>query len=519
MRDHHGLRSPGASGQLTFETAGAGVTIQDRSRTGWNLHVISREAEFQADPQWWYRFYYRQEVARGQECFEDLYSPGWFVFDLRDGRSCQLTASLGEPVPLGFSTTVQRRRERLSRFVSAVAEDADEAASRLAAASDTFVAVRRFPEGSASSTILAGFHWFADWGRDAFVALPGLLLSTGRFTTAQEVFKTFAARIDRGLAPNRFDDYSSIAHYNSIDASLWFIVAAERYLAAGGNPEFWRDTLMPAAHAILSAYHGGTLFDIHADADLLLTGGSRETQLTWMDTKLGAEPVTPRYGKAVEVNALWYNAHRIMAARCRGIDAALADQYAHYAELIAPAFRKTFWNDKLGCLYDCVTDHGPDASVRPNQIFAVSLPYSPLSPEQQAAVLRLVEAKLLTPAGLRTLSPDDPRYRRRYGGSWESRDKAYHQGTVWAWLIGPFVEAYLKVEGNKPFAVERCRDILSEFDAMLHQAGLGFIGEIFDAEPPHTPRGCIAQAWSVGEVLRAKRLVAACARARKGSND
>ena len=516
MRDHHALRSYAASRKLTFENTRGGVTVEDRSDHGQTLHLIGQEATFQAQPQWWYRFHYRAEVARGQEGFEDLYSPGWFVYTLGDGESCQLTASLGEPVPLGFSTTLERRAARFGRLAAGVRQDHDEAGRRLAVATDAFLAGRKLPDGSQSATILAGFHWFADWGRDAFICLPGLLLSTGQRDAARDVFRTFASHVKDGLVPNCFDDYSSRAHYNSIDASLWFIVACERYLADGPDAALWRDTLLPAAHAILTAYRSGTLFDIHADADSLLAGGSPGTQLTWMDAKLADRPVTPRHGKAVEVNALWYCAHRIMAERCRGVEDRLADRYAHEADLIAPAFREAFWNASGQCLYDCVRDDGPDASIRPNQILAVSLPHSPLYPQQQAAVVRVVEAKLLTPAGLRTLSPEDSRYRGRYGGSWQSRDSAYHQGTVWAWLIGPFIEAYLKVEGEKPGALARCREILRGFDGQLHRAGLGFISEIFDGDPPHAPRGCIAQAWSIAEVLRAKRLVATMERARKG---
>jgi predicted glycogen debranching enzyme len=383
-------------------------------------------------------------------------------------------------------------------------------------ATDAFVAQRSFPGTASQATILAGFPWFADWGRDAFVALPGLLLATGRFAQAREVFRTFAEHLSGGMIPNRFDDYSNTAHYNSIDASLWFIVAAERYMAATGDRGFWHDVLMPTAHAILTAYRNGTRFDIRADADGLLTGGSATTQLTWMDVKLGEEAVTPRQGKAVEVNALWYCAHRIVAERCVGIDPELSKHDAQLAELIGPAFVRTFWNQSQGCLYDCVPDGGPDATIRPNQIFAVSLPYSPLLPQQQAQVVRTVARHLLTPLGLRTLTPSDNRYRRRFGGSWESRDRAYHNGMVWPWLIGPYVEALLKTEPDQAKAVEEARRCLHAFDAHLLEAGLGSISEVFDGDAPHHPRGCFAQAWSVAEVLRAKLLVEHVARSLKG---
>ena len=508
LRDFHDLRQAHEGQQVSFETSRRGIVVYDRRQGIHPLHLTVVGGAFQVDPQWWYRFHYRVDLARGQDASEDLYTPGTFAFELNDGQSCQLTASLGEPPAFDVESTLQRRRTRRKELAESVAAHPDATTRRLAGATDAFVVERSFPNTSPSKSILAGYHWFADWGRDTFIALPGLLLTTRRFALAKKVFGTFASHLANGIIPNRFDDYGAAAHYNSIDASLWFIVAAERYLAATGDLDFWRNTLISAAQAILSAYQKGTLFDIRADEDGLLAGGSDETQLTWMDACLGNEAVTPRHGKAVEVNALWHCAHCIMAKRCAGIDDELTKQYEARADLIAQAFVKTFWNDHNNCLYDSVTDDGPDDSIRPNQILAVSLPYSPLSHRQQAAVVRMVTEELLTPYGLRTLSPKDPRYRRKYGGSWESRDRAYHQGTVWAWLIGPFIEAYLAVHGAKPPTLAKAGEWLAAFDEHLHQAGLGYISEIFDGDPPHTPRGCIAQAWSVAEVLRAKHLVA-----------
>ena len=514
LRDFHHLRRAADPHQLTFQSTDAGLIVQDLSasdRFTKNLYLATQDARFRPDREWWYRFHYRLDLERGQEHLEDLYSPGVFTFELTDGRAVQLNASMDEPVSVGFDTTTRRRRTAMADLAGGVGDDADETTRRLAIATGPFAVRRSFVAASPtapSATILAGYHWFADWGRDAFIALPGLLLNTRRFNLAKGVFATFAEHLSDGMIPNRFDDYSNTPHYNSIDASLWFIVAAERYLAAGGDKTFWRDLLMPTAETILSAYHAGTLFDIHADADGLLTGGSETTQLTWMDAKLADEVVTPRHGKAVEVNALWYAAHAIMGERCKHLDDAAAHRHSEQAELIAPAFVKAFWNAEADCLYDCIRDDEADASIRPNQIFAVSLPHSPLSTDRQRSVLRVVTERLLTPYGLRTLDPRDPRYRGRYGGSWESRDRAYHQGTVWAWLLGAYVEAYLKLEGGEPSGVERARGLLAAFDEHLMQGGLGQISEIFDGDPPHAPRGCIAQAWSVAEILRAKQLVA-----------
>jgi predicted glycogen debranching enzyme len=277
-------------------------------------------------------------------------------------------------------------------------------------------------------------------------------------------------------------------------------------MQATDDREFWNSTLASALHAIMSAYHDGTQFDIHADQDGLISGGSTDTQLTWMDAKLGDQAVTPRHGKCVEVNALWHSLLRTLARRSADKD--LAETCGRRAGLVAESFRAAFWNAEMKCLHDVITDGTPDGSIRPNQIIAVSVPHSPLTAPQQRTVVDAVARHLLTPLGLRTLCREDPRYRGRYGSSWESRDRAYHQGTVWAWLIGPFIEAYLKVRAGDSGALRQADGWLEAFDAHLDRAGVGHVSEIFDGDPPHEPRGCIAQAWSVAEVLRAKRLVA-----------
>ena len=512
LRDFHHLRQADQPHQLTFEITDKGIVVQDMKWPDHTAYLSGDGAEFCGEGQWWYRFVYRVDISRGQDGREDLYCPGSFVWDLSSGQSCQLVACANTPSAVDFDATVSARGRRLAQLSDSLGPEADLPARRIAAATDTFIATRTFRDRKPSATILAGYHWFADWGRDTFIALPGLLLTTGRFDLARQVFETFASHIANGMVPNRFDDYSSTPHYNSIDASLWFIIAAERFLEATGDMAFWHETLMPATDAILTAYHDGTSFDIRADADGLLTGGSQQTQLTWMDAKLGDEAITPRHGKPVEINALWHSAHRIMAERSAAVEPELAAHYAHIADLIAPAFVRTFWNAGASCLFDCVCDGRPDASIRPNQIFAVSLPHSPLGPFQQKAVLQVVARDLLTPMGLRTLSPQDKQFRGRCAGSWESRDRSYHQGTVWAWLIGAFIEAHLKVEGARPLAIQQARKWLSGFDEHLAKAGLGFISEISDGETPHAPRGCIAQAWSVAEVLRAKMLVEQYAR-------
>ena len=507
LRDFHHLRRKDDSNKLAYELSDSGLTVQDHAVGGDKLHLQASAGKFYPDPNWWYKFHYRIDQARGQDCFEDLYTPGQWRIELSDSGSADISGSFGTNFKVDFDAEVAKRQQRMSEIVASVGPKADETTRRLAESSDAFVVRRSFPKSSASTTILAGFHWFADWGRDTFIALPGLLLSTKRFAQARETFLTFSRYISNGMVPNRFDDYATSAHYNSIDASLWFIIAADRYVEATDDMDFWRDTLMPAVTTILTGYRDGTDFGIAANADGLLTGGSEKTQLTWMDAALGDEIVTPRHGLAVEINALWYAAHRIVAHRCKSINHHSAEDYAAQAELIGAEFNNAFWNAKAGCLYDCITEQVPDDTIRPNQIFAVSLPHSPLPPEKQAAVVSLVQEKLLTPMGLRTLSPDDPRYRPHYDGSWADRDRAYHQGTAWAWLMGPFIEAYLKVNKRSSESLAQASSWLEGFDEHIRRAGVGYISEIFDGDPPHTPRGCIAQAWSVAEILRAKLLV------------
>lgn len=524
MRDFHGLRSAEPADAIAHEALDdRAVRVRGNGGQNGSLEIRSNRASYRTDPQWWYNALYRVDLARGQEGQEDLFSPGLFVWEPGGKKSCKLVGSFGEPVELKYKPTIAQIKARQTECIQPV-QPTSRAVRRLAAGTELFLVHRPRQNDQPGGSILAGFPWFADWGRDTFIALPGLLLCTRRYALARQVFATYAEALRNGMVPNRFDDYGRDPHYNSMDASLWFVVAAERYLAAvqadSDNPAeaaqaeaFWADVLEPACDEILRRYARGTDFHIHAVGDGLLVGGGRNTQLTWMDAKLGEEVITSRWGKAVEINALWHSAHRILATRCEASDPQKARNYAATADVIAESFRQTFWNAQVGWLNDCVNDDGVDASLRPNQLLAVSLPGSPLTDDQQRAVVDVCRKQLLTPMGLRSLSPDDPRYRRRYGGSWESRERAYHQGTVWAWLIGPFVEAYLKVEdaANHPPAVERARQDLAGFDGHLNEAGLGQVSEIFDAQAPHTPRGCYAQAWSLAEVLRAKLLVQTCA--------
>lgn len=504
MRDYHGLRQACDRHQMRCWQGAEGFQVEDRAFSAHSLCVGLRQggagpAPTQLDEQWWNRFRYRTDLARGMDGFEDLYSPGWMECPLSPDRPAQLNASLDQPCNIDFETTLDHKRRRLGNIVSALGPSADLTTRRLGLASDAFV-VRRQVKGRPHTSIVAGYHWFADWGRDALISLPGLLLCTGRHEEALSVLRMFGQAIDQGMLPNYFDEYGNPPHFNSIDASLWYPIVARRYLQASGNHKAWDQELLPVVCDILRHYRDGTRFGIHADSDGLVTGGDVQTQLTWMDAKFAGIAVTPRYGKCCEINGLWYQSLKI--AQAAGV--------SEFNELIGRVERSygpTFWNEQSRCLYDCVNAEGRDGAVRPNQVIAVTMPDCPLPIEQQRSIVQVCQSDLLTPYGLRTLSPMDSRYRGRYGISWESRDKAYHQGTVWPWLLGPFVEAYLKVNADSPAARQQARRWLLAFDEHLQQAGVGSVSEIFDGDRPHSPVGCIAQAWSVAELLRVKLLL------------
>ncbi len=499
LRDFHALRHEHGS-HFDVRPIHDGLSIAADWMADRPLYLLAPGCGVTTDPQWWYDVRYRVDLFRGQDGHEDLYSPGVFVAACT-GRTTvvELTANLDEAAALDFDALLADRTARREILLDVLpTADPDPTEQRLALAADAYLVTRPTPSHPDGKSILAGFPWFADWGRDTFLALPGLLLSTGRIEEARAVLATYVEFLSDGMIPNRFDDYGGAPHYNNVDASLWFVLAADRYLRAGGDEKFGRGVLLPACAEIVKHYRAGTLFGIRADEDGLLLAGDESTQLTWMDAKFNSEAITPRYGKAVEINALWYFAHRMLAERTG--DAAMATE----ADRIAAAFEELFWCDHLNGLADCVLPDGTrDESIRPNQIFAASLPHSPLSPKRQAAVVDTVRRHLLTPMGLRSLSPTDNRYRRHYGESWESRERAYHQGTVWAWLIGPFIEAMVRVD---PAAKSHARELLLPLAAHLDEACIHHVSEIFDGDEPHAPHGCCAQAWSTAELLRAWQL-------------
>lgn len=459
------------------------------------LYLAHNAARVEVQGYWYRDFEYSEERQRGLDYSEDLFNPILMEFNLGRGMESTLIASTEVHDVREGGKLLQDELARRSEFGGAW--DGDELLPALGAAASQFIVER-----SSFKTVIAGYHWFGDWGRDTMIALPGLTLATGKPELARDLLLTFAAHVDEGLIPNRFTEEGA-AEYNTIDATLWYFEAIRAYLAQTRDAQFVLQNLYGTLRQVISWHEKGTKHNIHVDEHGLLQGGADDVQLTWMDAKIGDFVVTPRTGKPVEVQALWYNALRIM----EGFAADFGDKQgaSHYGELAAQAsvsFNQQFWNEIDDCLYDVVNGTLHDGSIRPNQIFAVSLEHTMLDARRARAVVDRVEAELLTPFGLRSLSPHDPRYRGRYENDVRSRDTAYHQGSVWPWLIGPFLRAYRRVYGDNRNTQARVSEWLDNFRAHLREAGLGQVSEIFDGDLPHHPRGCIAQAWSVAEVVR-----------------
>jgi len=460
------------------------------------LHFAHDAASIETSAHWYFNLEYDRERERGLDFREDLFNPFVLKFDLAQHASATVIASTAVHAASAARALRVAEIERRAGLVRQ-ARRQDSLVRSLMLASDAFI-VRR-GEGH---SVIAGYPWFADWGRDAMITLPGLTLVTGRPEIAKSVLQAFARTVDQGMLPNRFPDSGEAPEYNTIDATLWMFVAVESLVRYTSDLSFVKDQLYETLRGIIDWHVRGTRYGIRVDADGCLT--TRGEQLTWMDAKVGDWVVTPRRGKPVEVQALWYNAVRIMETLAGEFgDAATRTRCAELAEQLRASFPHLFWNPAAGCLYDVVDGERRDAAIRPNQIFAVSLVHTLLPDDQARSVVQVVARELLTPYGLRTLAPGDPNYHSRYEGAQRSRDGAYHQGTVWPWLLGPFIGAYLKVNGRTPQTLAKAAQCLAAFPEHLHMAGLGQISEIFDGDPPHHRRGCIAQAWSVAEILRA----------------
>ncbi|MCI0351895.1 MAG: amylo-alpha-1,6-glucosidase [Acidobacteriales bacterium] len=450
------------------------------------------------DQGFWYRnFVYRVERDRGLDYREDLYSPFALNFSFNGSNTVSLIASTE---PQDVTQAPELRQAELARrsAVVATAPVADDFVRALTAAADQFV-VRR----ESGYTVIAGYPWFTDWGRDTMIALPGLTLFNGHSDVARSILLTFAKHVDQGMLPNHFPEMGERAEFNTVDATLWLFEAMRAYTAQSGDYGTVQEQLYDVLSDIVDWHIKGTRYNIRMLENGLLNAGQPGVQLTWMDAKVDDWVVTPRSGQPVEIQALWFNALKIMEEFATRFDKVEDEKrFRNISGLLQSTFNRAFWNKEANCLYD-VVNGAADASIRPNQILAVSLHHSMLPQERARAVVDLVERELLTPYGLRTLNRGNPQYVARYAGDRVSRDAAYHQGTVWPWLIGPFISAYMKVHGSSPATRERALELLQPLKTHLQNNGVGQISEVFDADPPHRAGGCFAQAWSVAEVLRA----------------
>ena len=454
---------------------------------------------------------YRLDRDRGSEHLENLSSPGYFQADVTKEQPAAFVASTEpwEHLECRSESLFEAESQRIGKLLHTVrAAGADETEERLALAADQFIVVpgSRVEEqalarasGDEARTIIAGYHWFTDWGRDTMISLEGLTLCTGRHREARAILKTFAGYVQEGLLPNLFPEGERQGLYHTADATLWYFHALDRYHRVTGDRDLLIE-LQPVLRSILDHHVRGTRFGIGVDRrDGLLRAAADGYQLTWMDAKVEGWVVTPRRGKPVEVQALWYNALRCMAEwGC--LSGRPESEWTELAEQAQQSFNRRFWCEPGGYLYDVVDgEPGDDPAFRPNQLLSIALPHPVLDEQRWQGVVEMVAEKLLTPVGLRSLSREHPEYKSKYFGDLRARDAAYHQGTVWAWLIGPFIDAWLKVSPDPA----KARSLLEGFQRHLFEGGIGTISEIFDAEPPYHPRGCIAQAWSVAEVLRA----------------
>jgi predicted glycogen debranching enzyme len=497
FRDYHSLRHENIAHDPHVEKEDGRLTIKPDDDLP-ALYFAYDLGEVDAASYWYRNFEYEKERARGFDFREDLFSPFGLRFNLDGRRSVSIIAST-ERREAGRADEYAEGETKRRRKIIESAPGTDEFITTLTAAADQYIVARE-----SEKTVIAGYHWFSDWGRDTMIALPGLTLVTGRFDVARSILYEFARHVDRGMIPNRFPDAGETPEYNTVDATLWFFEAVRSLIHHTDDYQFVRANLYDVLVEIISWHMRGTRYGIRVDTDGLLSAGERGAQLTWMDAKVGDWVVTPRCGKAVEIQALWYNALKFMEElAARFDDGANRSLYGETAERACESFNRLFWNEGAAALFDVIDGEARDGSIRPNQIFAASLPFSMLTPERALRMLETVERELLTPYGLRSLSPHDPQYRPRYEGDSLSRDGAYHQGTVWAWLMGPFITAYIKAHDKSADAREQARAWLANFKAHFSEGGLGHISEIFDGNAPHAANGCIAQAWSVAEVLRA----------------
>lgn len=504
---HFTQRSSRQGTELTFQNPAVALLCR------------ATDGEFHEEVNWIDGLRYRVEAARGEASVDDCFQPGFFEFHVSSQEAKEFAVSSAADVSnqvalktldsIGASITdvgssfyrEQSQKRNLLYGIYGFHPEIplSDWLSWIFLAADSFVVA----DSSSKKSVIAGYHWFESWGRDTFVSLPGLLLVAGRFNAARDILEAYMRFCKGGLIPNYVADTSGEPAYNTVDGTLWYINAVLKYLKYTGDYQFVQTTLWSKLQEIISSHQHGTNFDICMDTDGLLTHGAR---LTWMDAEVNGEAVTPRAGKAVEIQALWYNAlctMRLLAEKFG--EKPLAERYSSLAKRAYESFNSKFWNPPLGCLFDVLDAHGVDASLRPNQVLAVSLDFPILDRARWQSIVDVVAREFVTSYGLRTLSKSDAKYTGKYLGDRNTRDRAYHNGTIWPWLLGPYISAYLKTQNhNESSRGQLQRELLEPFfNDGIKQAGLGLIGEICDADPPNSAEGCIAQAWSVAEPLRA----------------
>lgn len=518
-RDFHAETKRDDSWQPKFDPVEGGTKVRLYADAH-PIWLVYPGGQFEAKPVWVEKFLHRAEKERGEPEIEDALMIGTIRAVLTPGDTFAMLVSAEAPSPAAYKWRADldfvQTRHRTLVAQSRLPADAPGWVQQLALAADQFIVARtdsNLPivskwrngeQGSNSNkTVIAGYHWFSDWGRDTMIALPGLCLSTHRYAEAASILRTFAQHISQGMLPNRFPDSGELPEYNTVDATLWYFHAIDRYIETTGDEALARE-LFPALEDIVGWHLRGTRYNIKCDEDGLIYAGEPGVQLTWMDAKVNDWVVTPRVGKPVEISALWINALHVMQTLSTRLGLTATHDYSALAAKAIKGFEK-FWNEAAGCLYDVIDTPGLDASIRPNQLFAISLPHGPIEANSDRAksILAVCQRELLTPYGLRSLAPGSPDYKPHFGGARLIRDGAYHQGTVWGWLIGPFVEAHYKVHGDKEAALR----FLQPLEEAMQFYGIGSLAEVYDATEPFKPGGCMAQAWSVAEALRLWRVL------------
>lgn len=500
-RDHHASTRLGQFQPVIEADAGELRVIHPQGPT---LLIRSATSQFNPDNTWYQDYFLPMEALRGLDAIDHHLCAGELTMKLIPGEWCGFVASIETDVSTDLEEALQRSQQRTATVLaraSTLLQNTPDWIQQLILAADRFVIARPLQDSSTGESVIAGYPWFGGWGRDTMIALPGLTLATGRHDSARRILSTFASFVSEGMLPNVFPGAGEAPQYNSVDAALWYIEAWRAYYEAS-NDHATLSKVCPLLESIIEAYCRGTRYGIGCDSDGLLRAGQAGIQLTWMDAKVGEHVMTPRMGKPVEVNALWYNALCVLADFADDFATDMRHDSKHYRDLatqVASGFQRFIKADKSG-LYDVLDGpEGNDASIRPNQIFAVSLPHSPLDADDQRRIVIQCARELLTPYGLRSLAPSEVDYRGHYGGDVWQRDSAYHQGPVWGWLLGHYALAEYRVHGDARRALARLEPIAGH----LHDAGLGTLSEIFDGEAPHTPRGAPAQAWSVACILEA----------------